>query len=126
MLYKQTQARLIRSIGLFCWTALGAYLAHAVYASFGGSNQEKLFSTPNLAALGVLVMFLLLGFFAMYMHPKISEFLIEVDAEANKVNWPQWLTVKQSTAQVVVVMIFFMLFLFCVDFVFSRLLQVIL
>ena len=74
----------------------------------------------------MLVMFLLLGFFAMYMHPKISEFLIEVDAEANKVNWPQWLTVKQSTAQVVVVMIFFMLFLFCVDFVFSRLLQVIL
>ena len=126
MLYKQTQARLVRSVGLACWTGLGAYLAHEVYANFSNATQDKLLSTPNLAALGVLLAFMVSGFYAMYMHPKTSEFLIEVDAEANKVSWPQWLTVKQSTGQVIIVMIFFMFFLFCVDYVFTKLFEVVL
>lgn len=103
---------------------MGAYLARAFYMNYGFNHE--LLSTMNIAALMILLAFLLFGFYFSYMNPKISSFLIEVESETRKVSWPEWMTVKGATGQVIVVMLFFLFYLFIVDIVFGYVRQVVL
>lgn len=105
-------------------TAIGAYFAYWVFDNYGG--DQSLGSAGNLVALAVLLVFGIGGFVYFFINPKVSEFSIDVDTESRKVTWPTWETVKISTLQVTVVMIFLLIFLFGVDFLFGYLRQTVL
>ncbi len=60
------------------------------------------------------------------MFKKIKEYFDGVVFEMKKVSWPSWEELKGSTIVVLTVSLFLATFLFLVDFVFSKIVQVIL
>jgi len=127
-LYKQSEARLIRGISLGAVASLAGYISYSLYAYPPGGTSVivqflQRFSAP--VALVVLLFVLGCGFYFSFLNPKTSDFLIEVETEAMKIHWPKWSMVKGATGQVIVVMLFLMVFLFSVDFLLSQLRQII-
>lgn len=114
MLHRPTDARLIRGIGLGLSAGVGAYLSYSLYSNYSVVGNDDA-AMVNVISLLLLFVVLVSGFYFLYIHPKASDFAINVEVEARKVTWPDWLTVKKSTAQVTVVMIFLMAVLFVVD-----------
>lgn len=114
MLHRPTEARLVRGIGLALSTAVGAYLSYSLYSNYSvvGSDSAVM---VNAISILLLIAIMASGFYFLYIHPKASDFTVEVEVESRKVTWPEWLTVKKSTLQVTVVMIFLLAFLFAVD-----------
>jgi preprotein translocase SecE subunit len=55
------------------------------------------------------------GFYFLFISPTSSDFVVEVEVECRKVTWPEWLTVRRSTGQVTVLMLFLLFFIFLVD-----------
>ena len=113
VLHRPTEARLGRGIGLSLSTAVGAYLAYAMYHAFGDGAGVS--SPVTIASLALLILSGVAGFFFLFVHPTTSDFVVDVEIECRKVTWPDWLTVRRSTAQVTVVMIVLLFFLFLVD-----------
>ena len=75
----------------------------------------------NAISILLLIAIIASGFYFLYVHPKASDFAVDVEVESRKVTWPEWMTVKKSTGQVTVVMIFLLAFLFVVDLVLTYL-----
>jgi preprotein translocase SecE subunit len=124
MIHRPSEARVTRGIGLALVTAIGAYFAYWVFENYGRGQDNS--SAGTLVALAILLIFGIGGFVAFFINPKVSDFSIEIDTESRKVTWPTWDTVKASTLQVTVVMLFLLLFLFLVDFGFGYLRQTVL
>ncbi len=59
------------------------------------------------------------------MFQKISKFLKDVNSEMSKVSWPSRQELKGSTIVVIVVTFFFAAFIFLIDHVLSRLINII-
>ncbi len=119
MLHRPSEARLVRGIALALATGVGAYLAYAAYNSYA-VKEDGLLSPGALGALALLALSLVLGFYYLYVHKTSSEFAVEVEVESRKVTWPEWHVVRRSTAQVTVVMVALMGFLFIADFVLTK------
>lgn len=113
MLHRPTEARLGRAIGLSLSTAVGAYLAYAMYHGYGDGAGIQ--SPVTLVSLALLIFSGAAGFYFLFVRPTTSNFVVEVEIECRKVTWPDWLTVRRSTGQVTVLMVFLLLFLFLVD-----------
>ena len=60
------------------------------------------------------------------MIKKIKEFMIGVQFEMNKVSWPTWEELRGSTMVVLGLSLILSVFLFFVDFVLSRIVNVLL
>jgi len=114
VLHRPTEARLVRGIGLALSTGIAAYLSYWLFSNYSvvGSDNAVV---VNVCSLVLLLSLMATGFYFLYMQPKTSNFAIDVEVESRKVTWPEWLTVKKSTAQVAVVMVFLLAFLFVVD-----------
>jgi preprotein translocase SecE subunit len=104
-----------RIAGIALLTIVGAYCAYTYY-SFKSSGKSE-FGPEVYVAIAIMVIFSITSFFLMFVNKKSSEFAIEVESETKKITWPDWLTVKGHTWQVVIVMIFFMGYLFVVDII---------
>ena len=59
------------------------------------------------------------------MFQKISKFFKDVNSEMSKVSWPTRHELKGSTIIVIVVTFFFAIFIFLIDHVLSRLINII-
>lgn len=55
----------------------------------------------------------------------ITQFLIEVRSELAKVQWPKWNDLIESAVVVLLIVVAFSIFLFFVDFGFSRLARIV-
>jgi preprotein translocase SecE subunit len=113
VLHRPTEARLGRAIGLSLTTAIGAYLAYALHHSYGDGAGVQ--SPITVASLAILIFSGVAGFYFLFVRPATSDFVVEVEIECRKVTWPEWLTVRRSTGQVTVLMLFLLFFLFLVD-----------
>lgn len=120
MLYQQGEGRIVRGIGLGLSAVLSAYVSWVLYNQLIPVDQVGVYKPGLAAALVLLVVTLGGGFYGIYMNPGVSAFLIEVEVEARKIHWPSWPDVKGSTIQVITVMVFLMVFLFCVDFILTQ------
>lgn len=125
MIYQQSEARLIRGCGLVLAASMSAYIAFCLYGFLLPAEAQGLYKPGLYASLALLAALLSGAFYATFMNPRISTFLIEVDEETKKIHWPVWDTVKSSTSQVIVVMVFLMVFLFLVDYALTQLRDVI-
>lgn len=113
MLHRPSEARLGRGIGLSIVTAVGAYLAYALYQNY--ADGRGIASPAALVSLALLATFAVGGFYFLFISPTSSDFVVEVEVECRKVTWPEWLTVRRSTGQVTVLMLFLLFFIFLVD-----------
>jgi preprotein translocase SecE subunit len=66
------------------------------------------------------------GFYFLFVRPSTTDFVVDVEVECRKVTWPEWITVRRSTGQVTVLMIFLLLFIFAVDIGLGYIRQVVL
>jgi len=113
VLHRPSEARLGRGLGLSLVTGVGAYLAYALYQNY--ADGRGITSPAAYASLAVLASFAIGGFYFLFIQPKSSDFVVEVEIECRKVTWPEWLVVRRSTGQVTVLMLFLLLFIFLVD-----------
>jgi preprotein translocase SecE subunit len=116
-LTQNTESRTLRSAGLVIFAALGGYLGYSLFAAFPPSSDAGLFSWSSISGVGILVLSIVIGFVVLFGNKKTALFFYEVETESRKVNWPDWVTVKSSTGQVIVVMLFLLAYLFVVDLV---------
>ncbi len=119
-LYKPRQgwyARLYTALGLGVLVVLGLWRLH-----------ETLISTSMPTRYGVPVAVgALLGWavFRLVQYPPFVEFLIATEAEMNKVSWTSRDDLQRATSVVLITVLLMAVFLFGVDWVWSKLLQVI-
>jgi len=114
VLHRPTEARLVRGIGLALSTGIAAYLSYWLYSNYSVVGSDSA-GVVNAVSILLLLALMATGFYFLYIHPKASNFAVDVEVESRKVTWPEWLTVKKSTGQVAVVMVFLLAFLFVVD-----------
>ena len=105
MLHRPTEARLVRGIGLALSAGIGAYLSYTLYSNYSVVGSDSAMAVNAISIL-LLIAIIASGFYFLYVHPKASDFAVDVEVESRKVTWPEWMTVKKSTGQVTVVMIF--------------------
>ena len=113
MLHRPTEARLGRAVGLCLTTIIGAYCAYVMYMQYGDNKGVE--SPIAMGSLGVLAASIALGFYFLFVKSNTVDFVVDVETECRKVTWPEWFTVRRSTGQVVVLMIFISLFIFAAD-----------
>jgi preprotein translocase SecE subunit len=102
-----------RIVGIALMTVTGAYFAYKLHGYYGEGGET--FGVASFVAVSLLAVFVSTGFYLMFMNKKTSEFAIEVESETKKITWPDWLSVKGHTWQVIIVMLFLMGYLFVVD-----------
>ena len=115
LFHRQNEAKLIRSTGLALFAALAAYLGYKAYGVFIDESQEGVSTLAIVIAAVTLTLVSAVGFYIFYVHARSSDFFIDVDSETKKVSWPEWGKVKNSTFQVVIVMLVLTGYLFGVD-----------
>jgi len=118
-LYKKTQGRLTRQLTLIamigvtvigCWSLSNSWLID--------SPEPMRYGLP----VAIAVVFSWLAFRIINFAP-FAEFLIAVQAEVTKVNWPSWGELKRATIVVVCTMFFLGLVLFVYDVVWYQILS---
>jgi preprotein translocase SecE subunit len=119
-MYKWPQGRVIRTICLLLTLLVVADLGyHGVWANFGASDttsQNKQMILGGFFAvlcLGALVG----GLVAAGFHPKAVDFLIEVELEMTKVEWPKGGNLVRSTLIIAVAIAIMAVLILGVDFV---------
>ncbi len=116
---------MIRGIGLTLSACVAVYISYSLYGVLLNPLEEGL-SVGAMVGAGLSLVVLLGGsFYAFYMRVSSSNFFIEVDTETRKINWPDWFSVKNATGQVIVVMIFLMIFLAFIDVLLAKFREVI-
>lgn len=118
-LYKKTQGRLTRQLTLI------AAIVVIVCACYSLATSWLLDLDPALrtgipTAIAVVLSWLV---FRAVNYPPFAEFLIAVQAEVTKVNWPSWGELKRATAVVICAMFFLGTILFVYDFVWYQVLS---
>lgn len=74
--------------------------------------------TPGTAAAVVLQAMVGLVLHRILSRPKTVDYLIETEAEMNKVHWPSWKDTRTGTIAVIVTVGVMLLFLMAVDWIF--------
>jgi preprotein translocase subunit SecE len=120
-IYKRTQGRLVRqatAVAIIALVAVGCWrLKGTVLSDYSQSVQ-----------LLVPVAVGLLGVWAAYRivnYPPFTNFLISVEAEMAKVNWPSWEYLRRAAIVVVGTMVLFAAFLALCDYLWVALFQLI-
>lgn len=117
--YKRTQGR---------YTRQATFLALVVIIALGAWNLQQALHLMTSAAVswGTFVAILTIGVwvsFRVVNIPGFADFLIQVEAEMNKVMWPTWGDVYRASAVVIIVMFSLAIVLFAFDFVWQKLFQ---
>jgi preprotein translocase subunit SecE len=120
-LYKKNQGRLARQI-------VAGAIAATICLLCWSMNQTLLADVGVSVRTAVTAVVLVAGLWAAFRVvnlPQFAEFLIEVQHEMAKVSWPNWPTLRRSTAVVWFVMGLLSVVLFCYDVVWHWLLKLI-
>jgi preprotein translocase SecE subunit len=84
-----------------------------MYMQYGDTKGVE--SPAAMGGLGILAASIALGFYLLFVKSNTVDFVVDVETECRKVTWPEWVTVRRSTGQVVVLMVFISLFIFAAD-----------
>lgn len=120
-IYKRTQGRLVRqatAVAIFAMIVVGCWRL----------KETILSDAPRAVNLGVPVAVAAVGAWIAYRivnHPPITNFLISVEAEMAKVNWPSWDYLRRAAAVVVGTMFLFGLYLAVCDYLWVALFRLI-
>lgn len=120
-LYKRSQGR---------YTRQATWFAIALVIGLGAWQLQQtlqLVTSPGVAwasFVAVLVVGLWISFRAVN-YPSFADFLIQVEAEMNKVMWPTWGDVYRASVVVILVMFSLAMVLFLFDLVWQKLFQAI-
>ena len=110
-IYKRTQGRLVRqatAVAIFAFVVVGCWrLKEAVLSE--SSRAVQLGVPVAVAALGAWLAYRIVNY------PPFTNFLISVEAEMAKVNWPSWEYLKRAAFVVVGTMFLFAAFLAVCD-----------
>lgn len=117
-LYKRTQGRLVRELTLLAIVVVTIGACYAL-ATTWMIDFNKSVSYGVSTAIAVVVCW---AAFRMVNFPPFAEFLISVQAEVQKVNWPSWTELKRATIVVICTMFFLGFVLFVYDVVWMQLL----
>jgi len=118
-LYKKTQGRLTRQLTFLAIVVATACACFQLANSWLVDYEQSIRSgVPILIAVVVSWMA-----FRGVNYPPFAEFLISVQAEVTKVNWPSWAELKRATVVVIVAMFFLGFILFAYDFVWYKVLS---
>ncbi|MBF0243854.1 MAG: preprotein translocase subunit SecE [Planctomycetes bacterium] len=107
------------------WSMLSVYIAISCFNEWVDVDENGGNALAFGIAFVVLVAMEMAGFFVLFIKKGSADYFIHVNAEVNKVVWPDWPTVKTNAGQVVVVMAFFMVSLFLMDYILQYLRQII-
>lgn len=118
-LYKRTQGKVTRQLTLVAIIGITVCACYQLAHSWLEFESEAVqYGVPVL--LAVLVSWLA---FRFVNYPPFAEFLIAVQAEVSKVNWPSWGELRRATAVVICTMAFLGLILFVYDIVWYQILS---
>lgn len=112
-LYKRTQGRLTRQLTLVAIIGVTLAACYSLTQSWL-LEQESPIKIGVPVAIAAVMSWLA---FRLVNYPPFAEFLIAVQAEVTKVNWPSWGELKRATVVVVCTMLFLGVALFAYDFV---------
>jgi preprotein translocase subunit SecE len=118
-LYKRNQGKLTRQLTLVAIIGVTLCGCYSLYQSWLLDADRPIQIGVPVAIAAVLSW---LGFRAVNYAP-FAEFLIAVQAEVSKVNWPSWTELKRATIVVVCTMAFLGFILFVYDIVWFWLLS---
>lgn len=120
-LYKKTQGRLTRQL-TFLAVVVGAACACFQLSTSWLLEMEPAIRTGVPIAIAVAITWI--AFRAVNYAP-FAEFLISVQAEVTKVNWPSWGELKRATIVVIFAMFFLGFILFAYDFLWYKVLSLV-
>jgi len=112
------QARLWTAVGLGAIVAAGLYRLYVILHADGFSPPVR-FGVP--AAVGLVLGWVI---YRIVQFPPFADFLIATEAEMNKVSWTSRDDLYRATIVVLVTVLVMAVYLFGVDFLWSRLLQI--
>lgn len=119
VLYKKTQGRLTRQMTLVAIIFVTVCGCYSLSQSWLIDQQDSIkYGVP--AGIAVVISWLA---FRVVNFPPFAEFLIAVQAEVTKVNWPSWGELKRATIVVVCTMFFLGIVLFAYDFIWYQILS---
>lgn len=127
-MYKWPQGRVIRILSLILAVVIGADLAYnGGYARFEAYRQGGEASTRQLAiaiAFAVMaVIALLSALIAVGFHKKAVDFLIDVEHEMVRVEWPKTDTLWKSTVVIALTIVILSAIIFGMDVLIIKLLD---
>ncbi|MES2791847.1 MAG: preprotein translocase subunit SecE [Planctomycetota bacterium] len=120
-LYKKTQGRLTRQL-TFLAVVVGTVCACYQLSATWLDLESPAIRTGLPILLGVVMTWLA---FRAVNYPPFAEFLISVQAEVAKVNWPSWGELKRATIVVIFAMFFLGAILFAYDFLWYKVLSLV-
>lgn len=120
-IFKRTQGRLVRqatAVAIFALAVVGCWRL----------KETLLSDSPRLVNLGVPVVLAAVAAWGAYRivnYPPFANFLISVEAEMAKVNWPSWEYLRRAALVVVGVMFLFGAYLAICDYLWVALFRLI-
>lgn len=118
-LYKRTQGKLTRQLTLGAIVGVTVCGCYSLYQSWLLDAEPAVRAGVPIAIAAVLSWLA----FRLVNYPSFAEFLIAVQAEVGKVNWPSWTELKRATIVVVCTMFFLGIVLFGYDIIWYQLLK---
>src|SRR5262245_51953895 len=129
--YKRSQGRIARQITFFSLVAIVAVGAWHISATtgdffgrqFGHEVEGRFMSSPNAESIGRFAVPALITAagawlaFRVVNMPRFADFLISVEAEMNKVQWPSKAELYRASLVVIVVIFMLTAILFCYDYI---------
>lgn len=109
-LYKPTQGKLVRQATVIAISVVVAFGCFRLSESMIGSDKALRLGLP----IGIWAVLSWFAFRAVNF-PRFADFLVAVESELERVVWPSWKQVWQSSIVVIVTMLFFGALLFFVD-----------
>ncbi len=117
MLYRWPQGRIIRTITIVIAVLIAFDLGRSSYEQWSGYIGDR--AVPFLIygiLLGVLALGVLISGIALAgFHPRSAQFLIDVEREMVKVDWPNRQNVLRSTVVIAIMTVILSVFIFLVD-----------
>jgi preprotein translocase SecE subunit len=131
--YKSDQGRYVRMASFWCLFLILAYgifggfvhFANGIFGDWFEMDTSPWFTqvpllgdfTPGTLAGVVLQVIVGLLLHRLLSRPKTVEYLIETEAEMNKVHWPSWKDTRTGTVAVIITVMVMLLYLMAVDYI---------
>jgi preprotein translocase SecE subunit len=119
-MYKWPQGRVIRTISLlFVLLVVFDLSFTGAWGQFGASDTKDYHKQVIVGSFFVLLALsaLVSGIVAIGFHHKAVDFLIEVEDEMTKVEWPKLNNLVRSTIIIAIAVVIMAALIFCVDFI---------
>jgi preprotein translocase subunit SecE len=114
--YKRSQGKIARQL-TFAAMALAVAVGAWKLSNMGEGSVEQYVTPLTMLAIGWWIGFRIVNL------PRFADFLISVEAEMNKVSWPDRSELWRASMVVIIVIFFLAALLFAYDFLLDRLMN---